>query len=54
MLSLICDDIEDETAVAVKGDLNSLERHITTIQLPKKPKHQSNHSFHHHEIQIHT
>ena len=35
MLSLICNDIEDETAVAVQRDLNSLERHITIIQLRK-------------------
>ena len=35
MLSLICNDIEDETAVAVQRDLNSLERHITAIQLRK-------------------
>ena len=35
MLSLICDDIENETAVAVQRGLNSLERHITAIQLPK-------------------
>ena len=33
MLSLICDNIEDETAVAVQRDMNSLERHITAIQL---------------------
>ena len=32
MLSLIC---EDETAIAVQRDLNSLERHITIIQLRK-------------------
>ena len=31
MLSLICDDIEDEVAVAVHEDLNSFERHITVI-----------------------
>ena len=40
MLSLICDDIEDNTAVAVQRDLNSLERHITTIQL-RNTHHQS-------------
>ena len=33
MLSLICDDVEDDTAVAVQRDFNSLERHITAIQL---------------------
>ena len=40
MLSPICEDIEDETAVAVQRDLNNLECHITAIQL-RKTYHQT-------------
>ena len=47
MLSLICDDVEDDTAVAVQRDFNSLERHITAIQLRN-----THHSFHGSRLRI--
>ena len=33
MISLVCENVQDNTAVAVQRDLNSLERYITAIQL---------------------
>ena len=35
MLSLISDDIEDQTVIAIQRDLHSLERHISVLQLRK-------------------
>lgn len=40
MLSLISDDIEDQTAIAIQRDLHSLERHISVLQL-RKAHHQT-------------